>query len=226
MKEEENNNQVTIIVTGTVRSGTSVMTRTLYEGGINVLFDDKAKPADASNPNGYFEYPRVMSLRKYNPKSIRGEKENFSRFPQHFPQHFQKINTAWLDEAKGGAVKILPNNLLEGLPLDRKYAVIFMKRDFSEVAESYRSYLNNRPNNRPNSVKLKEILLTKEQFIEKWSQIFSKNAREAIDYLKNNPYNFSIIEVEMHKLNEQIGDVSAFVNEHLKTNVQLVVPPR
>jgi hypothetical protein len=48
-------NEKTIIVTGTVRSGTSVMMRILHEAGIKTLFDNHKIP-DVSNPNGYFEY--------------------------------------------------------------------------------------------------------------------------------------------------------------------------
>lgn len=224
MHEEfkENKSQVTVIITGTVRSGTSVMTRTLHEAGINVIFDDEKRPADISNPNGYFEYPGVTSLRVNILKPVHPEKERLPHFLSHFPPHFQKMNTAWLDEAKGGAVKILPNTLLEGLPLDRKYAVIFMKRDFSEVAESYYTYSQNRPNRD----KARKIPLTKEEFVEKWSEKFAKNAEEAYGYLKSRPENFSIIEVEMHKINEQIGGVSKFVSEHLGCEINLVVPPK
>lgn len=262
----ENAKDITIIVTGTGRSGTSVMMRILHEAGVKVLFDDKKRPADISNPNGYFEYPQITaSLTRNSPEFQESrrkmEEERMESVSQNAPEemrrhHLKRLeqmrsitpeqralqleqinkvreqkglppipvrgNNQWLDEIRGGAVKILPNNLLQSLPLDRKYAVVFMRRDFSEVAGSYYSYLQNRPY----QTKELETGITKEEFIKEWSEKFSKGAQEALDYLKNHSENFSIIEVEMHKINEQIGEVGKFVSDNLGREVNLVVPPK
>ena len=229
------NNQTTVIVTGNVRSGTSAMMRTLHNAGINVLFDDEKRPPDPSNPNGYFEYPEVASLKSCNDSlnELRESAKNYKifslengssgeayNFLSRRIEQLSKIN--WLDNIAGGAIKILPNSLLKNLPLDRKYAVIFMRRDFLEVAESYYSYIKNRPN----QSQIKQLQLSKEEFAKEWSEVFSKNAEEAYDFLKSHPENFSIIEVEMHKINEQIQDVSKFVSEHLGREINLIVPPK
>jgi hypothetical protein len=223
--EQEIDKNTTIIVTGTVRSGTSVMTRMLYNAGVKVLFDNEKRPADVSNPDGYFESPKVRSLR-----SLRGD---------HYGVGNLIARNEWLDEVAGGAVKILPNNLIEGLPNDRKYAVIFMKRDFSEAAESYRLYLQNRApeltqlnGTMREMQRMQRMQMTnrtdrrKEEFIEKWSRMFRTTSQKAHDYMKSHPDNFSIIEVELSKLNEQIGEVSEFVSGHLGREINLIVPPK
>lgn len=261
--------ETTVIVTGSVRSGTSAMMKALHDAGVKVLFDDEKKPADISNPNGYFEYPQVNKLRFSSPRFIESRKnrqrEEIERMLQNVPesirektrerhlkrleeihsitpeqraQHLERINKSreekglppipfqdlenkWLDEIKGGAVKILPNDLLQDLPLDRKYAVIFMKRDFSEVAESFYSYLTNRPI-------LSEAVVksAKEDLIKEYEEKFSKNSQEALDYLKSHPENFSIIEVETSKMSEQIADVSRFVSDNIGSEVNLIIPPK
>jgi len=103
-----------------------------------------------------------------------------------------------------------------------------MKRDFYEVAESYRLYLQNRPGRlteSENSTSTKKPEFN-EEFIEKWSRIFSKTSKKAYDYIKSHPDNFSIIEVELSELNEQIGEVSKFVSDHLEREINLIVPPK
>jgi len=90
MNEEfkENKSQVTVIVTGTVRSGTSVMMRMLHNADVKALFDNQKRPADISNPYGYFEYPEIRSLQK------------------DYHIDTASINSnEWLDEAIGGRCK-------------------------------------------------------------------------------------------------------------------------
>ena len=83
--------------------------RMLDAGGIPVMTDG-LRQADASNPNGYYEFERVKALDKG------GE-------------------TAWLGGARGKAVKII-SFLLTYLPESYDYQVIFMRRDLDEIVAS------------------------------------------------------------------------------------------
>ena len=67
------------IVSGLPRSGTSLMMQMLAAGGVPPL-TDKLRPSDESNPRGYFELEAVKRLRS---------------------------DQAWLDQARGRAVKII-----------------------------------------------------------------------------------------------------------------------
>lgn len=101
------------VVSGLPRSGTSMMMKALAAGGIPVLTDHE-RAADESNPNGYFEFERVKQLRQ-------GDSD-------------------WLAGAQGKAVKII-SALLEHLPPDYHYKVIFMRRNMEEILASQRQML-------------------------------------------------------------------------------------
>ncbi len=106
-----------VIVSGLPRSGTSMMMRMLEAGGIEPL-SDGLRSADDDNPLGYYEFERV--------KGLPGD-------------------TAWLAEAEaeGRAVKVV-SALLEQLPRDRRYKVVFLERDLGEVLASQRRMLERR----------------------------------------------------------------------------------
>ena len=91
--------------------------RMLDAGGIPVMTDG-LRQADASNPNGYYEFERVKALDKG------GE-------------------TAWLAGARGKAVKII-SFLLTYLPESYDYQVIFMRRDLNEIVASQNKMLDAR----------------------------------------------------------------------------------
>ena len=95
------------IVSGLPRSGTSVMMQMLVAGGIPPLTDDVRKP-DADNPRGYFEFERAKQI---------------------------KADKAWLADAQGKVVKMVHLLLLD-LPMDRRYDVVFMRREAHEVVKS------------------------------------------------------------------------------------------
>jgi sulfotransferase family protein len=108
--------QPVIIVSGLPRSGTSMMMRMLTEGGLSVL-SDELRRADDDNPRGYFELEEVKQLREGN--------------------------SAWLREASGKVVKVI-SSLLEYLPEEYHYKIIFMERDFHETLASQKKMLNHR----------------------------------------------------------------------------------
>jgi uncharacterized protein YcaQ len=96
-----------IVVSGLPRSGTSMMMQMLDAGGVEVLTDNLRTP-DEDNPNGYYEYEAVKHTAE---------------------------DPSWLNGAGGRAVKMV-YRLLYDLPDDRRYRVIFMKRDLDEVIKS------------------------------------------------------------------------------------------
>lgn len=100
-----------IVVSGLPRSGTSLMMQMLSAGGMPVLTDAQ-RPADASNPRGYFEYAPVKRM--------------------------HTGDTAWLGDAHGKAVKIV-SALLTTLPTQYVYRIIFMQRPLDEVIQSQRA---------------------------------------------------------------------------------------
>lgn len=100
------------IVSGLPRSGTSLMMRMLEAGGMPVLID-RVREANEDNPRGYYEFEQVKKI---------------------------KEDESWLDEATGKVVKMV-SMLLYNLPSSRKYKVIFMRRNMTEILASQRAML-------------------------------------------------------------------------------------
>lgn len=105
-----------IVVSGLPRSGTSMMMKMLAEGGLKIV-SDAIRNADDDNPNGYFEFEPVKQL-------VDG-------------------NFHWLADSNGKVVKII-SSLLEYLPHEHQYKIIFMERDLQEVLSSQQKMLKNR----------------------------------------------------------------------------------
>ena len=101
------------VVSGLPRSGTSMMMRMLETGGMSVVTDHIRVP-DESNPKGYYEFERVKQL--------------------------QDGNTRWIAEGKGKVVKII-SALLEYLPPEHQYRIVFMQRNMPEILASQREML-------------------------------------------------------------------------------------
>ncbi len=105
--------QAITIVSGLPRSGTSMMMKMLEAGGMPVLTDHQRAP-DEDNPKGYYEFERVKKL--------------------------PEGDYAWLPEARGRVVKVI-SALLEHLPTDYDYRVIFMQRKMEEILASQKQML-------------------------------------------------------------------------------------
>jgi hypothetical protein len=97
------------VVSGLPRSGTSMMMRMLEAGGI-APFTDGERSADIDNPEGYYEYRRVMDLER-------------------------DADKRWVREARGRALKVI-SFLLRHLPPDNAYRVVYMRRNLDEVVVS------------------------------------------------------------------------------------------
>ncbi len=115
-EEEKPINKKVILVSGLPRSGTSMMMKMLSEGGLDSVVDN-LREADEDNPNGYFEIEDVKALKDGQSK--------------------------WMYNARGKVVKVI-SYLLEFLPKDLTYDVIFMERDIGEVLASQKKMLARR----------------------------------------------------------------------------------
>jgi hypothetical protein len=131
-----------VVVSGLPRSGTSMAMKMLAAGGMPILTDG-IREADESNPRGYYELEAVKELHT---------------------QH----DTAWLDDAKGKAVKVV-SFLLTWLPETYNYRVIFMQRDLREVIASETTMLHKRGQQAPTT--------TEEQTIAVYQQHLQKVER-------------------------------------------------
>jgi tetratricopeptide (TPR) repeat protein len=100
------------IVSGLPRSGTSMLMQMLEAGGLPI-FTDKERTADENNPKGYYEHEAVKALKR---------------------------NKTWLPDANGKVVKVIAN-LLQHLPMNYRYQVIFMERDVIEIVSSQQKML-------------------------------------------------------------------------------------
>ena len=100
------------VVSGLPRSGTSLILQMLQKGGMEILTDNVRK-ADNNNPRGYYEFEKVKSLRS---------------------------NRSWLADADKKVVKIIAQ-LLNFLPANYEYAIIFVERDIREILMSQQKML-------------------------------------------------------------------------------------
>jgi hypothetical protein len=93
-----------------------MMMKILAEAGVPIVTDELRR-ADTDNPNGYYELEAVKQI--------------------------SAGNLAWLDGAGGRAVKVI-SSLLEYLPAQYSYKIIFMEREIQEILASQRKMLERR----------------------------------------------------------------------------------
>lgn len=103
-----------ILVSGLPRSGTSMLMLMLREAGLTIVCDH-FRTADEDNPKGYHELERVKELDKTEEKT-------------------------WLRNHRGQVIKII-SFLLQDLPDNLNYKVIFMRRNLNEVLRSQNKML-------------------------------------------------------------------------------------
>jgi hypothetical protein len=139
---KSNDPKLIIIVSGLPRSGTSMMMKMLESAGLEILTDNM-RSADENNPKGYFEFERVKKLKA-------GDFD-------------------WLSEAQGKVVKVI-SALLEYLPNQYQYQIIFMRRNMDEVLSSQRQMLvrNGKQDDKENDGKLAELYEDHLRKIESW----------------------------------------------------------
>ena len=103
-----------VLVSGLPRSGTSMLMQMLEKGGMPIV-TDKIRSPNEDNPKGYHELERIKELDKTTDKS-------------------------WLKEYRGQVIKTI-SFLLQDLPLNLHYKVIFMRRNLDEVLRSQNKML-------------------------------------------------------------------------------------
>lgn len=106
-----------VLVSGLPRSGTSMAMKMLEAGGLEVV-QDGIRTADEDNPKGYYEDERVTRLAEME-------------------------DTSWLRGARGRVIKVV-SSLIQYLPDDNFYKVVFMRRDLDEVLASQAKMLERR----------------------------------------------------------------------------------
>ena len=103
-----------VLVSGLPRSGTSMLMQMLHEAGLPIV-RDHFREADEDNPKGYHEFEKVKELDKSEEKG-------------------------WLKKHRGEVIKII-SFLLQDLPLNLNYKIIFMHRNLDEVLRSQNKML-------------------------------------------------------------------------------------
>jgi hypothetical protein len=131
------------------------MMQMLAAGGLPPLTDN-LRPADQSNPRGYFEFEPVKRLRS---------------------------DRSWLDQARGHAVKII-YVLVRELPTDGRfqYRVILMKRSTEEILASQRAMLKRQGKASADEATLATIFPTYLAQLETWLAEQPAFSFLAVDY--------------------------------------------
>lgn len=106
-----------VVVSGLPRSGTSMAMKMLDAGGVELVTDNE-RTADVDNPKGYFEDERVKNLAEVE-------------------------DTSWVIDARGKGIKVV-SSLLQYLPRELNYQLLFMRRHLHEVVASQNKMLERR----------------------------------------------------------------------------------
>jgi hypothetical protein len=166
------------VVSGLPRSGTSMMMKMLEAGGIPSITDN-LRSADDDNPKGYYEFERVKKMPE-------GDKD-------------------WVPEALGKSVKVI-SALLEHLPPEYPYRVIFMRRKMDEILASQKQMLvrSNKPTDAVSDEKLAEMYARHLAKVEAWLK-----AQPNVDVLYVD-YNQMLVSPQEHA-----EEVNTFLDERL-----------
>ena len=179
-----------VVVSGLPRSGTSMMMKMLEAGGIPPL-QDNVRTADEDNPKGYYEFERVKKL---------------------------PVDTAWMPEAIGKAVKIIAL-LLTKLPLKGyRYKVLFMRRDIEEIMKSQKQMLIRRGES-TDKISDEEMITT-----------YNRHLSEVLNFLEAHSC-FTVFFVNYNDLmrdpNDWVPRIAAFLGKEMDTEaMKAVVDPK
>jgi hypothetical protein len=176
------------IVSGLPRSGTSMMMKVLEAGGMEV-FTDNLRTADEDNPKGYYELEDVKALKD-------GKSD-------------------WMQDAPGKVVKVI-SSLLEYLPLEYNYKIIFMRREIAEILASQKQMLIRR--GEPSDGDDQEM-----------AGIFQEHLKRVRVWLANQP-NMDILYVDYNELmgdpDPKIKAVAEFLGLTENLDAMLAVPDK
>lgn len=143
--------EIVTVVSGLPRSGTSMMMKMLEAGGLSPVTDN-IRTADEDNPKGYYELEKVKEM---------------------------KADTSWMTDARGKVIKVI-SALLQDLPADHRYRVVFMRREMAEILASQRQMLIRR-GQEPNKVPDEKMAAMFEKHLVKIAEWL--DAQEHIDVL-------------------------------------------
>lgn len=176
------------IVSGLPRSGTSMMMKILEAGGMQV-FTDNLRTADEDNPKGYYELEQVKALKDGD--------------------------DSWLEDAPGKVVKVI-SSLLEYLPADHKYKIVFMKREIAEILASQKQMLIRRGENSDGDDR-------------KMAEMFQEHLKRVRVWLANQP-NMEVHYVDYNALmadpTPEIQEVADFLGLNENLDAMLTVPDK
>jgi hypothetical protein len=161
-----------VLVSGLPRSGTSMAMKMLDAGGFEVI-QDGIRTADEDNPKGYFEDERVKNLADMD-------------------------DTSWFRDLRGRVIKVV-SSLLQYLPNDNFYKVVFVIRDLREVLASQQKMLDRR--DEVNESEDETMMKMFEQHLEKVK--FQLRFREYFDVLY---VNYRDVLENPHREAERIND--------------------
>src|SRR5688572_14584309 len=169
------NNKPVYVVSGLPRSGTSMMMKMLEAGGLNILTDN-IRTADDDNLLGYYEFERVKQLKDGD--------------------------SAWVENERGNVVKVI-SALLEHLPNQYQYKIIFMEREMPEILASQRKMLERR--GKPSDASQDE----------KFTELYSKHLEKVKSWLSSQP-NMDVLYIRYNDLvalpEEYTKKITAFLN--------------
>ncbi len=137
-----------IVVSGLPRSGTSLMMKMLEAAGFELVVDH-VREADEDNPRGYYELEAVKQMKEGG--------------------------ADWVKDASGKAVKVVAP-LMQYLPHDRAYKVLFMRRAMPEILASQKQMLIRRGQD-PDAVP-----------DEMMAQIFEKQLMDVLKWMESSKH--------------------------------------
>ncbi len=163
-----------IVVSGLPRSGTSMMMKMLEAGGLAVYVDNQ-RVADDDNPQGYYEFERVKQL--------------------------DKGDIQWVKDARGQVVKVI-SALLEHLPPENEYRVLFMHRHINEILASQQKMLTRR-DEKSGDISDEEM-----------ADLYQKHLTAIDEWLKTQA-NFTVLNVDYNQLLANPEPQTRTVNQFL-----------
>jgi predicted AlkP superfamily phosphohydrolase/phosphomutase/TolA-binding protein len=173
------NRPTKIIVSGMPRTGTSMMMQMLEAGGLHP-FTDQIRQADEDNQKGYYEHEAIKRLAKDN---------------------------GIIEQVNGKVVKVI-GSLLKFLPDKYNYKIIYMERDFNEIALS------------------QEKMLERSKAIPKETSIFQlpdklKAAQHKVETWLGNKKNFEVLKLQYQSIIEDPKRNAEKIADFLKVELHI-----
>lgn len=165
-----------------------MMMKVLEAGGMEIVTDN-LRVADEDNPKGYYELEDVKALKDGD--------------------------DSWILDAPGKAVKVI-SSLLEFLPSDYKYKIVFMRREIAEILASQKQMLIRRGENSDGND-------------QEMAEMFQEHLKRVRVWLANQP-NMDVLYVDYNALmadpDPEIKAVTEFLGITNNLEAMLAVPDK